>query len=299
MPCYKPITAFQPLEGGQISFREKKNHREIQIPCGMCIGCRLEKIDAWGFRCMAEASQHQHNQFVTLTYADEHLPVDECLKHRHWQLFAKKLRHKTGPFRYFMVGEYGERHNRPHYHALLFGLDLPDKRKCNSVYSNFDVYESKLLSDTWGKGFCTIGEVTMESARYCAGYMLKRYSAEVAEEKYKWVTRYGEMVQRPQPYGRMSLKPGIGSSWLNRYRTDVVNHGAVFDHQYRKPVPRYFRQLLEKIDAVAAETLEANIIERGIKHHKPQDNTRARLEVRERCKEAAIRFKKERFPNAL
>jgi len=299
MPCYKPLQAFQPLDGGQVLWSEKKGCREIQIPCGQCIGCRLEKIDAWGFRCMAEASQHLHNHFITLTYDDDHLPADECLNHRDWQLFAKRLRKNIGPFRFFMCGEYGENTQRPHYHALLFGLDLPDLVKCNSVYASTDIFTSEVFGKAWGHGFHTIGQVTHASAKYCASYALKRVSEELAEERYTWVTRFGEVVKRPQPYGKMSLKPGIGSEWLHKYKKDVVNHGAVFENQYRKPVPRYFRTILEQTDPQAAEDLESTLTQRGIKYTAPENSTRNRLEVREACARAALKFKKERYPNAL
>lgn len=168
MPCYRPVTAFKPLDGGAISFKELKNHREIKLPCGRCIGCRVEIVDAWAFRCMAEASLHEHKHFLTLTYNDESLPADESLDHRHWQLFAKKVRKHLGPFRFFMCGEYGDQFGRPHFHALLYGLNVPDLYKINSVYSRHQVYSSRIAESLWGNGFCSFGTVTHESARYCA-----------------------------------------------------------------------------------------------------------------------------------
>ena len=79
MPCYKPVTVFVPLGGGPISYHEKPNCREATIPCGHCIGCRIERQNAWAFRCMAEASMHEHNWFATLTYDEEHCPSDYSL----------------------------------------------------------------------------------------------------------------------------------------------------------------------------------------------------------------------------
>lgn len=298
MPCYKPIPAFMPLDGGQVIFVEKKDHREIQIPCGGCIGCRLEKIDAWGFRCLAEASLHRHNWFVTLTYADEFLPVDESLNHRDWQLFAKRLRARIGPFRFFMCGEYGDNTQRAHYHALLFGADIPDFNKCNSVYSSNDLFQSKLLTECWGNGFTTLGLVSMASARYVASYALKRVSEELHPERYSWVTRYGESVVRTQPYGRMSLKPGIGADWLLKYQKDVVNHAAVFDNQYRKKVPSYFSTLLESINPEGHEQMTALVQER-FADRDSSNYTRDRLAVREACAKARLSFKKERSNHAL
>lgn len=135
MSCYRPITAFKPADGGPVLFVERKDTREIKIRCGQCIGCRIDKRDAWAVRCYAESKMHKANTFVTFTYDDDHLPVGG-LKYRDFQLMLKRLREKLGPFRFFMCGEYGEQFRRPHYHALFFGLDFPDKLKCNSVYSS-------------------------------------------------------------------------------------------------------------------------------------------------------------------
>lgn len=301
MACYSPIVAYKPPPelGGAISFVERANYRSITLPCGGCIGCRIDKQNAWGFRCMAEASMHEHNHFITLTYDDEHYPDNESLDHKHWQLFAARLRQRLGPFRFFMCGEYGDNTQRAHYHALLFGLNLPDLRPVYSVRSNYDIFSSNILADTWGKGFVSVGRVTPSSAKYCAAYALKRVSHELEEERYSWVTRFGEHVIRRQPYGRMSLKPGIGHDWLVKYRTDIVNLGGVYENQYRKPVPKYFTKILEKLDPIGHETAMALIQERGIKHHKPEEQTPERLAVREACQKAKVRFKKERSQNAI
>lgn len=299
MPCYRPVTVFKPDDGGAISFRELKGHREIRIPCGKCIGCRLEIVDAWAFRCMAEASMHKHNHFLTMTYDDDNLPADESLNHRDWQLFAKRLREKAGPFRFFMCGEYGDNTQRPHYHALLFGLDIPDRVKCNSVYSVNTLYDSEMLREVWGKGFVTLGEVSHASAKYCATYALKRVSEDLEAERYTWVTRYGEVLVRKQPYGKMSLRPGIGAEWLAKYKSDVANHGAVFQNQFAKKVPRYFCELMEKVDPVGAELLQYTKEEKAKSVYNPENVTRDRLEVREQVAHARRKFNKERFPNAL
>lgn len=299
MPCFKPISGFAPLEGGAILFHEKKDCREVQIPCGQCIGCRLEKRDAWAFRCMAEASLHKNNWFATLTYDDDKLPENESLNHRDWQLFAHRLRKRAGSFRFFMCGEYGDETKRAHFHALLFGLDLPDFSRISGMYSEHDNYKSKLLEECWGNGFTLLGNVCYESAQYVAGYVCKRMSKELASERMQWVTRYGEVVERAQPYGKMSLKPGIGAGWLEKYWKDTVNHGAVYQNQYRKKIPPYFNTLIERIDPVAAEDLEARTIERGLKFFDPENSTRDRLAVREACANARVKFTKEKRNHAV
>jgi len=298
MPCYRPITAWKPPDGGAVSFRELRDHREIELPCGRCIGCRIEKRDAWAFRCLAESRLHQANSFVTLTYDDEHLPAHGSLSHRDWQLFAKRLRKRAGPFRFFMCGEYGEQFGRPHFHALIFGYGFPDRVKCNSLHSKHDLYTSALLDAAWGKGRAVIGEVSYESARYCAVYATKRMSGE------KWrqsggevVTQDGELVELTQPYGRMSLRPGIGSEWFQKYWPEAVVHGQVFIKDRGQKIPRYFTDLLEKISPDDAEA--SKLMRKELSDSLAADRTRERLATRETVALAKSKFQRERFPNAL
>ena len=46
------------------------------VPCGQCIGCRLDYCRQWATRCMLEAKDYPKGScwFVTFTYDDEHLP---------------------------------------------------------------------------------------------------------------------------------------------------------------------------------------------------------------------------------
>lgn len=298
MPCYRPVTVWKPDRGGPVSFREVKDSREIAIPCSRCVGCRIGMRDAWAFRCFAESKMHKENAFITLTYDDEHFPKDGSLDHRHWQLFAKRLRERAGSFRFFMCGEYGDEYARPHYHALIFGFGFPDRVKCNSVYSKSDLYRSELLADTWGKGMCTIGEVTYESARYCAVYTTKRVSKERWEEIGFSVDKSsGEVLHKLQPYGRMSLKPGIGATWFEKYWQECATHDAVFVRNRKGRIPRYFDDMLEDI---SPETLEDLSFRRSkVDEEVLRNSTRERLEVREACALAKQKFNRERFNNEV
>jgi hypothetical protein len=241
---------------------------------------------------------HSRNAFVTLTYSDDNLPSLYSLNYRDYQLFAKRLRKKLGPFRFFMCGEYGETLGRPHYHALLFGLDFPDKRKSNSLYSDFDLYESDILSDAWGLGHCSIGEVTYESARYCAVYATKKVTGELAHDHYTFVDpRTGEVGQRSAEFARMSLKPGIGYDWLQLYWRDLyeTGHNAVIVNGSRKCIPRYFDDKLSEITPGLIDSIKLQR-QQEVKHH---NNTRKRLEVREACAHAKMKFNNERKSHAL
>lgn len=217
MACFRPVTVWKPLDGGKVLYRERPNCREVQIRCGRCIGCRIDRRDAWAFRCYAESMMHEKSWFLTLTYDQDHLPRDVSLNHRDWQLFAKRAREKYGPFRFFMCGEYGDQTKRPHYHALVYGIDFPDMLKFNSVYATTDLFRSEDLDKTWGKGQVAIGHVSMQSARYVASYVTKRSSNNFDGRYDRVDDMTGEVYQVMPEYGKMSLKPGIGARWFEKY----------------------------------------------------------------------------------
>lgn len=154
----------------------KLNHPELRLPCGQCVGCRLERSRQWALRCVHEASLHDSNLFVTLTYDDEHLPEFNSLYYPDFQKFMKRLRKKFSRenIRFYMCGEYGETTLRPHYHVILFNFDLPDRRLYRRSHSGDHLFTSEILTKIWGKGFCPFGNVTFQSAAYTARYIMKK-----------------------------------------------------------------------------------------------------------------------------
>lgn len=283
MPCYRPVTCWKPEDGGAISFHEIKAGREIRINCGQCIGCRISKQSAWVMRCYAESREHKRSIFATLTYDDDNLNPRQELEYKDFQLFLKRLRKSAGkrrasPFRFFVAGEYGERTNRPHWHALLFGYDPVDSVRYSSVYSKHPLFTSQELSEAWGKGLATFGEVNEQTIRYTAGYIVNRHSAE-SERYIRVCPETGETWSVVPEFARMSLKPGIGAEWLRKYYKDIYQaHDGVYINNRKNPIPRYFEELMEKIDPVMLEDSKARRIERI----RWEDQTRERLEVREK-----------------
>lgn len=285
MPCYRPIVAFRPLDGGPILFHEKKNCRQVVLPCGRCIGCRIRIRESWATRIFCESKMHADNAFVTLTYNEDCLPRYGGLDYRDFQLFAKRLRKAKGPFRFFVAGEYGEDHLRPHWHVLLFGLNFDDRVKCNSLHSRSDLYRSPELEKLWTKGFSSIGELNYTTARYCASYVIsKRSPDDVCYERFDPVT--GEVVTVPREFARMSLKPGLGFSWLEKYWKDIYEtsyFGVPIDGGF-KPVPSYFNDKLDSVSGVPKCVVDWFDFQRERKAHEfcnPEDQSYERLAVRE------------------
>lgn len=290
MPCYHPLPAFK-TAGGGVVFDELRRHditQSLDLPCGQCVGCRLERSRQWAIRCLHEAQLHKHNQFVTLTYADEHLPP-AGLDHRDFQLFIKKLR-KRERIRFYMCGEYGEDFARPHFHACIFNWQITD-RVLFSEARGQKLYTSKTLDQLWGKGHATTGELTFESAAYTARYIMKKITGQLAPKHYEQINKQtGEITYKTSEYNHMSLKPGIGAGWIKKYYKDVYPEGKVVVRGIETKPPKYYDRIAKKHDECQYEETawqrekEARL--------RSADNTNERLAVRETVAKAKIRHLK-------
>lgn len=258
MRCFHPLTAAR-LDDGSITFRDDlvPSGRELQLRCGRCIGCRIQRSQGWAVRCMHEASLYKASSFVTFTY-DERRLESLSLRYKDFQAFCKKARRKIGPFRFYVAGEYTKRWH-PHWHAILFGVGFEDRYPWRNSPSGFQLYRSKVLEELWPHGNCEIGDVSLESAGYVAQYAMKKVSGQRAADHYLRVDdRTGEIVALEPELSRMSLRPGIGARWFEKYKSDVFPRDHVRVGNRKLPVPRYYDQLLDRVDeycAIEVETL--------------------------------------------
>jgi len=194
---------------------------------------------------MDEASLHEHNCFLTLTYDEEHLPPDGRLVPEDFQKFIKRLRRAidrradgiaTNPaasVRYLSCGEYGETTARPHYHALLFNVSFTDGTDVGKHLT-----ESPALGKLWLYGKHKIGSVTGASANYVAQYTLKNRNK-------TFHTPDGEIL--PKPFIRMSLKPAIGKTHLIKFKHDY-RHGYVIMEGKKARIPRAYLRFIQQAD---------------------------------------------------
>lgn len=298
MACYHPLEAYQLASGG-ITFHEASRFdtvARVDIPCGRCVGCRLERAAAWALRCTHEAKLHDENCFVTLTYDNEHLPLGGSLRHRDVQLFLKRLRKSRGSqrVRYYMCGEYGEKLGRPHYHICFFGLAFPDRSYVGKTESGSDKFLSAELQRLWGLGDTQVSDFTFKAAAYTARYLMEKQNGDQADKHYwRHDADTGECWRLVPEYNSMSKGNGrdsfgLGYQYLRLYYADILSSGTcVVDGREVAP-PRYYdkkmRKLLEFDDVKYARYLRAR------KHWRDTDP--ARLAAREKVALARLKIKK-------
>lgn len=280
MPCFHPLAAWrakQPNPSGKtpITFRwaEADTSRPTETPCGRCIGCRLAWAREWGIRMMHEfnTTESRHpgmTYFCTFTYSEEHLPWSEesgtmTLRPLDFTLFMKRLRYdqvergNDGKIRYFQGGEYGEKTERPHHHALLYAIKLDDLKRLNPrTPAARALYASDYLSRLWQKGHVTVAtNVTLQAARYIAAYVTKKKWAQSATDLEK------HYHGRTPEYHTMSRRPGLGREFWDRFHQDIINarHVSVLHSTRKLPVPRYYQNLWEQHDGDSFAAFRAEL----------------------------------------
>lgn len=250
MACGKPLKAYRPAIGGPVKFNAPKDGRaytQIEIPCGQCILCRLEHARQWAVRITHEATLHDANSFITLTYNDANLPPHGSLHYEHLQKFWKRLRKNIGKLRYYAVGEYGDKTLRPHYHACVFGHAFTAQRVFLRQSPTL-LWTSPLLEDAWGMGNVSVGALTFESAQYTASYVTKKLNN---KRKYVRVDEEtGELIPLIQPRAFPSRRPGIASAWLNDYGKAVYDHDHVVINGRPQKPPKYYDQWLKNLNEI-------------------------------------------------
>lgn len=305
MPCYKPLEAWFGTEtnpSGKRSIVFDKSRAmfpgdPLTLPCGQCTGCRLERSRQWAIRCVHEAQMHQDNCFVTLTFspealarrsprigADRSLPGSPySLDKRDFQTFMKRLRkHFNGKrVRYFQCGEYGEQYGRPHYHAILFGLDFSDKQLFRLTKTGERLYRSPTLEKLWPYGYSTIGNVTFESAAYVARYVMKKAAGDLVRDRYMGADlETGELVPILEPeYCTMSRRPGIAADWFDEYADDCYPSDFITVRGKKMSIPKYYDRLRERTRPYEIEQIKKLRKESAREH--ADNNTPERLAVRE------------------
>lgn len=278
--CHRITTPIERVGSAKRSFRflrgytlddykkdlQQGNPLPMKFPCRKCLGCRLDHSREWADRLLMELCYHKSAYFVTLTYSDEHLPtgyvVDyltgeivsraSTLRKSDFQNFMKRLRFNTKQkLRYFMASEYGDHTSRPHYHAIIFGLELDDLELLRENFQGDKYYTSPTISKAWPFGYHILGKVTWESAAYVARYTLKK----AGDTKPDFYYEYAGIEKEDQ---LMSNRPGIGYLFyldhpdLFEYDSYSLPSG---DHPRKVRIPNYFKKLKKEESLDSARML--------------------------------------------
>lgn len=248
MQCTSPIHGYyarrtNPTGKRSVVFTQAEGYvdKPVSLPCGKCLGCRLEYARQWAVRCEHELKLREENCFITLTYDDEWVPkspsglltlsLDDVTK------FWKRLRERVEPLRirYFQCGEYGETTGRPHYHAIVFGWWPADGLRDGDSSSGEQLFSSKFLEEVWGYGRCTVQEANFKTANYTARYVTK-----------KQVDKKDGSDDRMREFLTMSRKPGIGHDWAMRYMEHWYSRDRLVSNGHEMRPPAYYDRLCAK-----------------------------------------------------
>lgn len=289
MPCFRPLTAslssFKRNGKRLVSFGRYDEcpwdaSRIVSLPCGQCIGCRLERSRRWAVRLVHENQLHSRSCFLTLTYNNRYVPKDGSLNVVDVQRFLKRLRRKMPPLRFFQCGEYGEKFGRPHHHMILFGADFSgDRIEVEPSKSGDPQFESETLSRAWGKGRCVISEVTFESAAYVARYCVKKVTGRGADSYYSG---------RKPEFVTMSRRPGIGAGYAKQWLRDFYESDSIIMRGKEMMPPPFYDKLLEKVDPDLFKRVKSARAMEGEAGKWDPENCTSRFVVRERVAKAKL-----------
>ena len=208
---------------------------------------------------MLESALYVDNTFVTLTYSEENVPtfLDRqsgvlltTLFPPDVQNWLKRFRKLMSPvrFRFFLIGEYGDVTNRPHYHVALFGY--PNCEWVNSRYKSGRINccaNCDRIRDSWGFGNVFLGSLETNSASYIAGYVTKKMTD---REDPRLNGRFPEFSRQSNRGGGL----GVGAmdevaSELMRFNLDESEADVPSALRHGKrilPLGRYLRRELRK-----------------------------------------------------
>lgn len=198
-----------------------------QFPCGKCPPCKKRRVSGWSWRLRKESERSQTSLFVTLTYDTNFVPISDklfmTLSKDDLQKFFKRLRkfYPRNTIKYYAVGEYGGRTNRPHYHLILFNAQHGDVMKA------------------WSLGSKAIGHVHFGQVNGASiGYTLKYMSKEGKIPMHRNDDRLPEFALMSKGLGANYMTPDM----IKWHKADLLNRMYVSIEGGKKiAMPRYYK----------------------------------------------------------
>lgn len=235
---------------------DTRKEKYLLIPCGQCIGCRIDYSRDWATRMMCELKYHEKASFITLTYDEYNVPISEyvdedgvitpslTLYPDHFKDFMKRLRRHFEPnrLRFYGCGEYGDESMRPHYHLILYGEDFKfDRTFLKLNHMGQPIYQSETLRKIWPYGFNGIEDVTWQNCAYTARYVQKKRKG--------YEKSYYEYFNIVPEFSRMSRRPGIGRLYYDEHKEEIYKDYEMFVSTmkggFKTKPPRYYNKLYD------------------------------------------------------
>ena len=207
------------------------------VPCGKCINCRRKRIADWRIKIFFEYLFYENKGlFCTFTYSDKNLPAQAVLDYADFQKFFKRLRRRFTDIRYFCCEEYGSKFGRPHFHAIILGIDPTEP--------NIDK-----IDNCWGLGHTDIQPLKLKNIGYVAKYCVKQF----AKFKTFFNSETGECVEKIEKihWSSGSQKGGLGWRYFYTHMSDILNRGFIMFQGFKYSIPRGFRQKLAKVKVIS------------------------------------------------
>lgn len=268
MPCRSPRKQYLSNDGSWTLSPDKAISSRCfrELPCGVCIDCRVRRTQEWAIRAYHESQMHERIIWVNPTFADN--PI--TLSRKPYQIFFRSLRDAGHRFQYFGCGEYGEKLSRPHAHIFLFGVDFDDAYAWTNNKGKI-LYRSPTLEKHWPHGHILFARgLDASAASYTAGYTSKKIGGKKAAEidpdtglKHyeKLDPRTGEIIELMPEFVMCSLKPAIGKRWFEKNYEEIYHTDSVVMNGREYPIPRKYDEWLkakdpEMYEAVAEKRLK-------------------------------------------
>lgn len=314
MTCYHPHTAYQaigvvsPETGKKIIVFSSKDmykikhsfaldydvykmkgdvydysYKSITLPCGNCIGCRLDRAKSWALRNYHEASVSNSACFITLTFGDA-ATIDNVFRLRQFSSLSRSKKFAEarkrvntlvrGDFSSFIKRlrkelykgyEYYDENGVKRFFQLKEGLrfyacgeygELNSRPHYHALIYNFDFPGKRYLATERGNVYWT--HPVLERAWGFGFVYISDFTINTASYVSRYVTKKingrlkDEWYQGLEPeYQVCSNRPGIGRKWFEKFQSDVYPSDEVlFPTRSGKKVkmkpPKYYDNLFDK-----------------------------------------------------
>lgn len=249
LPLYEFVPRFTNFHNRRLIWSDLPYRQFMSIPCGRCLNCRIDKVNMFSDRCEYELIKRRCGAFVTFTYDDIHiqhllrkdssgklvasLSRDDSRRflyrlNKNVKKELKKSGYDTLPFmqkdyKYILSGEYGDHgtiFDRPHFHAIFFGLDFA---MCK-----------KLFARSWrGQGEIKVLPVTQGAPQYLLDYITTMEFGEMRKIKYEY-----NNLEAPFQVHSVGLGNGLYTEQLDY----IKSHNCCYRwHGRDVPLPTYYR----------------------------------------------------------